>query len=892
MQKSTVGKRSSPYVVRKAHKLYALLAATICTTITTASIICPPATAENVAAPQASDSKGGTSGSADNRREQSVTTAGDAAAEAKVQELLKALTFDEKIQLLAGTDDEMHIPGIARLHIPSLKFSDGPVGVRCWGLSTAYPCGAMLASTWDLKLAYEMGKNLGKDSRARGVHILLGPGVDLYRVPQCGRNFEYFGEDPFLASKLAVAWIKGVQDQGVATSVKHYAANDQETLRDSVDTIVSERRLHEICFPPFKAAVQEGHVWTVMAAYNKINGDWCTANKYLLTDVLRGQWGFKGVLMSDWGAVHELKKPIIAGNDLEMGKRKFYTVENIKQLIDSGEIKQKQVDEHVERILRTVVSMGFMDRPQEERSIAQKNAMSDATALQIAAEGLVLLKNDQAFLPLSMKKTNKIVVLGPNASPAVTGGGGSSFTQSFVNLSLRDAIFLSAGPRCQTDYIAPALTLPVVDETYHTRPTFEPLPASEQSLRGEYFDNADLHGEPVLSKEDRDIDFKWGEGYPAGEIKSKSYSIRWKGTIRAPQTGNYAFACTSDGARVLLDGTVVVESNADRNVLPHGVFKTVEMKRGQTHELVIEYRHHHGAATMQLTWGRANEDFNEKERQTIEDADCVIVGVGFNSYLECEGFDRPYDLPAGQVALINKVSKLNPKVVAVINSGGNVGMASWIDHTKAVMQAWYPGQCGNLAVGQALFGTLNPSGKLPDTFEMRWEDSPAYGNYPGNKENGGRVIYEEGIYSGYRWFDKKNIAPRFPFGYGLSFTTFSIDDMQISNDTKAPVASVTVKNTGSIDGAEVVQLYVRPIVDARTKEEKQPAHGRPVQELKGFARVPLKAGESKRIEFHLDGSSFATYDEHAHAWVSPPGEYEIAIGSSSRDIAVRKRISF
>lgn len=816
------------------------------------------------------------------------TTTANTTTESRVHDLLKALTFEEKVRLLAGTDDEMHIPGIERLHIPTLKFSDGPVGVRCWGLATAYPCGAMLASTWNPELAYKMGKALGKDSRARGVHVLLGPGVDLYRVPQCGRNFEYFGEDPYLASKLAVAWIKGVQDQGVATSVKHYAANDQETLRDSVDTIVSERRLHEICFPPFKAAVQDGHAWTVMAAYNKVNGDWCTANKYLLTDVLRNQWGFKGVLMSDWGAVHELKKPITAGTDLEMGKRKYYTVENIKGLIDHGAIKQEQVDEHVERLLRMIVGMGFMDRPQEDKAIQQKNAVSDVTALEIATEGLVLLKNDQAFLPLAKEKTNKIVIIGPNASPAITGGGGSSFTQSFLNLSLRDAIVVGAGPKSETEYIPPALQIPVVDETYQTRPTFEPLPKGEQAIRGEYFANTELQGEPALTREDREVNFKWGEGAPVDEIKAKAYSVKWTGTISAAQTDTYSFACTSDGARVLLDGQVIVESIAEKNQPPHGVYKNIELKRGEPHNLAIEYRHLSGPATMQFTWGKTHKAFTEKERQRIEDADCVIVAVGFNSYLESEGFDRPYDLPAEQVDLINSVSKLNSKVVAVINSGGNVGMESWINGTRAIIQAWYPGQCGNLAVEQAIFGEINPSGKLPDTFEKRWEDSPAYGNYPGVKENGGKVVYSEDIYCGYRWFDRKKIAPRFPFGYGLSYTTFSIDDLVLSGDSNNPKISVNVKNTGKVAGAEVVQLYVRPSASGEHGAE----HDRPVQELKGFSRVELAPGQSKRVEFNLDSTSFATYDEHVHKWVSPPGQYEIAVGASSRDIRATKTITY
>ncbi|CAM5999326.1 unnamed protein product, partial [Sphagnum balticum] len=644
------------------------------------------------------------------------------------------MTFEEKVKLLSGTSDEMHIPGIERLKIPSLKFSDGPLGVRCWGKSTAYPCGSMLAATWDVDAAKEMGEALGRDSRARGVHILLGPGVDLYRVAQCGRNFEYFGEDPFLSARLAVAWIQGVQAEGVATSVKHFAANDQETLRDSVDTIVSERRLQEICFPPFKAAVKEANAATVMAAYNKLNGDWCTANKSLLTDVLRNQWGFEGVLMSDWGAVHELLKPIDAGTDLEMGKTLYYSADKIKQLIDSGKITQKQVDEHARRVIRMMVTMGFLDREQLDKTIPLDDPRSAAAALKVATEGLVLLKNQNNLLPLSRSSTKNIVVLGPNACPEMVKGGGSSETEPFKGISVLDAIKETA-----------------------------------------------------------------------------------------------------------------------------------------------EYHHRTGPSTMRFSWGKADPQFTSDEKNLITRADAVIASVGLNKAIECEGYDHAYDLPSEQVQLINNVAKLNSRVIAVLNAGGNVGMKDWVDDTAALLHAWYPGQNGNKAVAGVLFGDINPSGRLPDTFEAKWEDSPAFGNYPGDSANGGRVTYAEGIYVGYRSFDKRKLAPRYPFGYGLSYSTFSLDRMAIKGTMKSPEVLVDVKNTSKIKGATVVQLYVRPI-------GLKTAQDRPFQELKGFKRVELEPGESRSINFVLNKDSFATYDESAHKWTSPDGEYEIALGFSSRDI--------
>jgi len=665
--------------------------------------------------------------------------AGMQSSDARVAALLKQLTLDEKIKLMSGTKDEMHVPGIERLHIPELKFSDGPVGVRCWGKSTAYPCGAMLAATWDKELSYEIGQALGRDCRARGVHVLIGPGVDLYRVAQCGRNFEYFGEDPYLSARIAVPWIKGVQDQGVATSVKHFAANDQETLRDSVNTIVDERRLHEICLPPFKAAVEEANAATVMAAYNKVNGHWCTANKYLLDDVLRKKWDYKGVLMSDWGAVHECLGPLTAGCDLEMGRTVHYTPDNIKKYLQEGKVTQDQIDEHVRRILNMTVSMGFMDRPQEDKSIPANDPASAAVALKVAREGLVLLKNDKDFLPLDRTKVNKVVVLGPNASPAVIGGGGSSEVGPFDNLSLLDAMKASCGERIAVTHVP-------------------------------------------FEKDQKQI-------------------------------------------------------------------------------------------------------LNAEQEAAIRGADVVVASVGFSQQTEYEGKDRPYDLPSDQIDLLQKIALLSKKVVVVLNCGGNVGMNAWIKGAPALLHAWYPGQNGNKAVAEAVFGELNPSGRLPDTFEEKWEDSPACKNFPGDAANGGTVKYDEGIFIGYRAENGKRTAPRFPFGYGLSYSKFAFENLKVEpagtdsrGKTDRFTVSVDVKNTSSRDGAVVAQLYVMP------SDTKSPV-ARPAKELKGFERVELKAGESKTIVMKLDSGSFAYYDVDKHDWVTPAGAYSVGIGSSCRDMA-------
>jgi beta-glucosidase len=815
------------------------------------------------------------------------------AEEPKANEILSQMTLDEKIKMLSGTQDQMHVPGVPRLKISELQFSDGPVGVRVYGRSTAYPCGAMLAATWNRSLAQNYGEALGDDCLARGVHVLLAPGVDLYRVPQCGRNFEYFGEDPYLAGQLAVSYITGVQKKHVVACVKHYAANDQETLRDSINTIIDERRLHEICLPPFEEAVAHG-VWTIMAAYNKVNGFWCTANKELMSDILRKQWNFCGVAMSDWGAVHEFLGPFTAGTDLEMGTTTYYTADNIKHALTEGKIKISDVDDKVRRLLRMSLSMGFFDHPQLDKSIPLDDPRSVQAATQVARDGLTLLKNDNKFLPLDRATAKHIVVLGPNACPAVTGGGGSSYTDPFHATSLYDAIIGSAHDPSDVEYIPSYIDKDSISKlvfTYHGM--FEPV-TSQNGQRGvtaEYYDNADMQGEAKISIFELSPNHWWGDGHPIDQIKTPSYSVRWAGKIKAAQTDDYVLAVQSDGARAFLDGKPILETTSEK--LDRHTTK-VHLAQNEIHDVSIEYRHRSGKdAAMQFEWSKASEAFTPEEQSKIRRADAIVYAAGFNPGLESEGFDRTYELPGNQEADIKAIAQLNPKILVVVNAGGNVAMDNWIDSVRGLMYAWYPGQNGNLAVAQALFGDLNPSGHLPDSFEKRWEDSPAYGNYPGDLTNGGTIKYTEGIYTGYRWYDKKSIAPRFPFGYGLSYTTFNVGSMKmepIQGESKAKSdAKITINakvtNTGARAGSCVVQLYVRP--------PKQSKIDRPIQELKEFARVDdMKPGESRDINFTLTRHAFGTYDEQKHEWIYPPGDYEIALGTSSRDINCKNIVHF
>ena len=697
--------------------------------------------------------------------------------EQRVKDLLGRMMVEEKASMLAGSGWMESMP-IERLGIPAIKMADGPLGVRAWYgssavtnaastpkvLSTSFPSGVAMAATWDIDLVQSEGRAIGQEVKALGRDMILGPTVNINRVPLWGRNFEGYGEDPYLSGRLGVAYIKGVQGEGVIPSVKHFAANNEEFERHRLDEHIDERTLHEIYLPAFKAAVQEGGVWNVMSAYQKVNGTYCAENNYLLTDVLKREFGFKGFVVSDWGSTYSTAPTVNAGMDLEMpggppakamlsrpqtilsgNSGTWLEGDKVMAEVKNGHITEATLDDNVGRILRVIFLSGQFDHPHAgggEVDTPQQRAV----ALKGATEGIVLLKNAGGLLPLDAAKVKSIAVIGPNAAVARTGGGGSSLVRPKYVIAPLDGIKERAGTEIKVTY---------------------------------------------------------------------ALGVGMEGEDPAQDTPEAR-------AKALKDATDAAAS-----------------------------------------------------------ADVTVVIVGRYNKLESEGFDvKTMDLPAGQDELIAAVEKANPHTVVVLNTGDPVTMTKWIDATPALVDMWYGGQEGGHALAAILFGDANPSGKLPVSLPKRFEDSPAYGHYPGENL---KVDYAEGIYVGYRYYDTKKIEPQFPFGFGLSYTTFEYSDLKLNSIEFAGKNgnrdfSVNVRNTGSRAGAEVVEVYVH---DGHSKID------RPVHELKAFSRVELQPGETKAVQFSLQNPAFSYWSPETKDWVMEPGTFEVQVGASSRDIRLR-----
>jgi beta-glucosidase len=792
-------------------------------------------------------------------------------------DLLSKMTTEEKIDMIGGYED-FYIRPNPRLGIPAVKMADGPLGVRNYGKATAFPAGICFASTWNEDLVRRFGEAVGRESRSKGVHVILAPGVNIYRAPMCGRNFEYFGEDPFLASRMAVNYITGVQGQGVVATVKHFAANNQEFDRYNVSSDLDERTLQEIYLPAFKAAVKEAHVGAVMNSYNLVNGEWTSQNAHLIRDILKGEWKFDGILMSDWGSVHDGIAAVRAGLDLEMPAGDFMNKKTLLPALGEGKISQEMIDDKVRRMLRTMFRFGFFDRVQADTSLPVFSPESRLVALQAAREGIVLLKNKSELLPLDLRSVKSIAVIGPDAHPAVTGGGGSSIITPFRTVSFLDGIIEEAGDNVKVFYHEGVNT--DLDKMFSSSDFFTLDSKGEKiaGLKGEYFRGLDLAGPSLMSRNDEHIQFNWQNGSPAAVIPNDSFSIRWTGNISIPSEGNYYFYVGgNNGFRLWIGGELAIDEW--NNPSFKAGEKVLHLRKSET-SVKLEYFEKTGESQVSFGW-RAVKPAGESEAVRIASrCDAAVLCVGFNSNTEGEGFDRPFKLPDEQIELIRNITSVNKRTIVVLTAGGNADPEGWLDVVPAYLIAWYPGQEGGKALAEILLGKVNPSGKLPVSFEKTWKDNAAFGSYY-DEDRDKHVRYSEGLLIGYRHFDRSGTEPLYPFGYGLSYTSFMLSDLSVKTLIAGPETqkkfgiSLNVKNSGKRSGSEVVQVYIG---------KKNQVADRPVKELKAFRKISLGPGEKKLTTIILDRKAFEIYDEARGAWIVEPGEYQLYVGTSSKDI--------
>ncbi|MBK8988788.1 MAG: glycoside hydrolase family 3 C-terminal domain-containing protein [Chloroflexi bacterium] len=794
--------------------------------------------------------------------------------EDQINTMIEQLTLAEKVSLLAGADMWHTVP-VERLGIPAMKVSDGPNGVRgvddnTGPTSVCFPVGIALGATWNPALVEQVGQALADEVKTKGAHVLLAPTVNIHRSPIAGRNFECYAEDPYLSGMLASAYIQGLQSQGVGACIKHFVCNDSEYERHSMSSEVAERPLREIYLEPFRIALERAKPWTIMSAYNRINGVWASENSHLLRDILKEEWGFDGLVISDWYGSYT-ENVAAGGLDLEMPGPARWHDDRVRRAVENGALDVALVDDKVRRLLRTMFRVGVFDRPElpPEQSINRPEHRQLVRAA--AAEAIVLLKNEGSLLPLDPDRPQRIAVIGENAQAAQIMGGGSSGVNPHYAISPLAGIRQRAGEQAQ---VAFALGCAIHRQLPPIPTDWLRTADGRAGLTLSYFGNRQLDGAPIYTAAIQKTNLHWfGERHPY--INPANFSLRLSGQLLVPQSGAYTFTLDSTGhSRFLVDGVVQLECLTAES---EAVAVTLDLIANQPYDVVVEYSADAVGQGRSLNLGcRPPQEADPLAAAVALAArsDVAIVVAGLTKEWESEGFDRPdMELVGAQNELIARVAAANPNTIVVLNVGSPVTMP-WLDAVTAVLQLWYPGQEGGNALADVLFGDVNPSGRLPTTFPRRLADTPAYLNYPG--ENG-KVLYGEGLFVGYRYYDKKEIAPLFPFGHGLSYTTFAYDNLKIAVEDTAVQVQVDITNTGSRFGQEVVQVYVRDEV-ARLV--------RPFKELKAFAKIALQPGETQTVVLPLSRQSLAFYDPAVGDWVTEAGMFSVLVGRSAQDICL------
>jgi len=816
--------------------------------------------------------------------------------EQEIQNILKKLNVKEKVSLLSGRDF-WGTTIIAEKGIPGVTVTDGPHGVRISdedsdrdknGTATAFPTGVAMASTWNPELIHKVGVALAEETRANKCDILLGPCINIVRTPLAGRNFETFSEDPYLAGQMGIGYVQGVQSRGVGVSVKHFAANNQEYRRDKGSSNVDERTLREIYLPAFEMIVKEADPWTIMCSYNRINGVYASENYHLLTEILKKEWGFKGVVVSDWNANHSTIESMEAGLDLEMPGPANYFGRHLEEAVKSWKADEKALDQAAERVIRLAKRVESYNLDHKEDRGTFSNDQHTKLAKETAAESMVLLKNEKKNLPLDPRNIKKLAVLGPCAPKASYGGGGSSIVNCEYTISPLEGLENFYGESaeilyhrgCNDRHKADAFGNVGIQVSHQGEPGFYQ----------EYFSNRHFEGDPLQTDLIPKIDF-WQIFTPEG-IPKDHFSVRWSGDMEVARTGLYTIKTEYQGNyQLFIDDKLICQEKEWKDQEPYPFYTIckapIHLEEGKKYRIQLNFQstteNERQAFILKALYHITQKEVDAEIDEAIslaKEADIPLLFVGHTTGFEQEGIDRDdMRLPGEQDRLIQRVCEAVPETIVILTTGSPVEMP-WIDSVNTLLQTHFYGQEGGTAIAEILHGITNPSGKLTTTYPIRLKDNPTYIHYSGNRNHN----YGEGIFVGYRYYDFKEMPVLFPFGHGLSYTEFVFSDLKITGDLEEGTlkAEFSIANTGDKAGAEVAQVYIG---------QQKCTELRPPQELKGFQKVYLAPGEKQQVIIHLNHRSFAYYQEWKQDWHRDTGEFEIRVGNSSRNILLTQRIT-
>lgn len=818
----------------------------------------------------------------------------NATREAKIQAVLNKLTLEEKVALCAG--DNGSFMGIPRLGIPSVGLTDGPRGphggpANGGGGSTGFSCGVGQASTWNPELLHKMGVVMGEETHNYGNGVLLGPACNILRDPLGGRFFEYYTEDPYLNSVITAEIVKGIQSQNVAVMLKHYACNNRENNRNNYYSVVDDRTLNEIYLPAFKAAVEKGHAWGFMTSANGVNYEFVSDSRKLQTDILKNKWGFDGVLITDWLQTRSTEKAAFAGLDISMpgGKRCGFG-DALLSAVKKGTVSEQTINDKALRILRLYDRIGWLDAKDGKVDVVGNSKRNTpehiAVAKQVGEEGIVLLKNQGNLLPLDPKKVKNVLVTGPNAEykNCAWAMGGSSWILSPYETTVLDGVKKAFGD-AKVTYV-----------NSNELGGFQPVPTDvlkagdngEKGIKARYYVKG--KNDPAKTTMVKELNYMWEMRSPDESISVDDWrESRYEATIIPPADGKYTFRFTVGGGNLLVfngewGGAPMAVANSANGVATQAT-GSVDMKKGVPYTLCMIYGKTSGDASLRLEWETPKSDNNtgswKKLDKLAKKADVVLYVAGLDMNQDTEGRDRlNLTFPTLQEKTINHLAKINKKTIVTLVNGSPLELGGIINNVPALVEAWYPGMEGGSAVADVLTGKANPSGRLTISWPKKLEDVPA--QKLGYEDND-VILFTDSLMVGYRYYDTKNVKPQFPFGYGLSYSTFDYSNLTlVKGDGDNVSGRVTVKNTGKRDGKEVVQVYVRPV---------NPSVFRPAHELKFFKKVEIPAGKSVDVEFELDKDAFSYYDTSIGDWKVDKCSYEIEVCRNSADVVLKQPVS-